>query len=140
MVPGTRSRFTVVHGAATQIALDGATTNLTSGATRTLTATIQDAAGNTVTSGADSTATVAFGYAASSGAGTVSGLGNDTAVNGGGVQDGDRCAGRVGHDRATSGTWSMVPGTDHVHGGAWCGDSDRAGWCDDEPDSGRPGR
>jgi hypothetical protein len=47
-----------------------------------LTATIQDAAGNTVTSGADSTATVAFGYAASSGAGTVSGLGNDTAVNG----------------------------------------------------------
>jgi hypothetical protein len=33
--------FTVVHGAATKIALDGATTNLTSGATRTLTATIQ---------------------------------------------------------------------------------------------------
>jgi hypothetical protein len=30
----------------------------------------------------------------------------------------------------------MVPEPDHVHGGAWCGDSDRAGWCDDEPDFG----
>jgi hypothetical protein len=77
----------------------------------TLTATIQDAAGNTVTSGADSTATVAFGYAASSGAGTVSGLGNDTAVNG--VASKTVTGVLVGSVtiRATSGRWSMVPGT-----------------------------
>ena len=43
-----------------------------------LTATIQDAAGNTVTS--DNTTVVAFAKA--SGAGTVSGTGNDTAVAG----------------------------------------------------------
>ena len=48
----------LVHGAATQIALSGATTNLTSGGTRVLTATIQDTAGNTVTS--DNTTVVDF--------------------------------------------------------------------------------
>ena len=78
LTTGTLGAFTVVHGAATQIALTGATTNLTSGATRVLTATIQDAAGNTVTS--DNTTVVAFAKA--SGAGTVTGTGNDTAVAG----------------------------------------------------------
>ena len=46
--------------------------------TRLLTATIQDAAGNTVTS--DNSTVVAFAKA--SGAGTVTGTGNDTAVAG----------------------------------------------------------
>ena len=50
LTTGTLGAFNVVHGAATQIALTGAVTDLTSGATRVLTATIQDAAGNTVTS------------------------------------------------------------------------------------------
>ena len=68
---GTLGAFTVVHGAATQIVLSGATTNLTSGTSRVLTATIQDAAGNTVTS--DNTTVVAFAKA--SGAGTVAGVG-----------------------------------------------------------------
>ncbi len=61
LTTGTLGAFTVVHGAAAQIALSGALTNLTSGATRVLTATIQDAAGNTVTS--DSTTVVAFAKA-----------------------------------------------------------------------------
>ena len=59
--------FTVVHGAAADIVLTGATSNLASGATRVLTATIEDAAGNTVTS--DNSTAVAFAKA--SGAGTA---------------------------------------------------------------------
>ena len=78
LTTGTLGAFTVVHGAATQVALTGATTNLTSGATRVLTATIQDAAGNTVTS--DNTTVVNFAKA--SGAGTVSGTGTATAASG----------------------------------------------------------
>ncbi len=78
LTTGTLGAFTVVHGAATQIALSGSTANLTSGATRLLTATIQDAAGNTVTS--DNSTVVAF--AKQSGAGTVSGTGNATASAG----------------------------------------------------------
>ena len=42
---GTLGAFTVVHGAAAQIALTGSTADLTSGTNRVLTATIQDAAG-----------------------------------------------------------------------------------------------
>ena len=78
LTTGTLGAFTVVHGAAAQIALSGSTANLTSGATRLLTATIQDAAGNTVTS--DNSTVVAF--AKQSGAGTVSGTGNATAAAG----------------------------------------------------------
>ena len=78
LTTGTLGSFTVVHGAATQISLTGPTTNLTSGATRVLTATIQDAAGNTVTS--DSTTVVTF--AKQSGAGTVTGTGTATAASG----------------------------------------------------------
>ena len=78
LTTGTLGAFTVVHGAAADIVLTGATTNLLSGATRVLTATIKDAAGNTVTS--DNTTVVAFAKA--SGAGTVTGTGNDTAVAG----------------------------------------------------------
>src|SRR6185369_8188239 len=79
-VGNTTSMRTVVqvHCAATQIALTGSTANLTSGATRVLTATLRDAAGNTVLS--DSSTVVAF--AKQSGAGTVSGTGNATASNG----------------------------------------------------------
>ena len=58
LTAGTLGAFAVVHGAATQIALTGSTSNLTSGTTRVLTATIQDAAGNTVTS--DNSTVVAF--------------------------------------------------------------------------------
>ena len=76
--PARLGAFTVVHGAASQISLSGSTANLTSGATRVLTATIQDAAGNTVTS--DNSTVVTFAKA--SGAGTVTGLGTDTAVAG----------------------------------------------------------
>ena len=58
--------------------MTGSTADLASGATRVLTATIQDAAGNTVTS--DNSTVVAFAKA--SGAGTVSGTGNATASAG----------------------------------------------------------
>ena len=58
LTTGTLGAFTVIHGAATQISLTGATTSLASGATRVLTATIKDAAGNTVTS--DNTTVVTF--------------------------------------------------------------------------------
>ena len=78
LTTGTLGAFTVVHGAAAQIALSGSTANLASGATRVLTATIQDAAGNTVT--ADSTTVVTF--AKQSGAGTVTGTGTATAASG----------------------------------------------------------
>jgi hypothetical protein len=76
---GTLS-FNVVHGAATQIALTGLTTDLASGSTRTITATIQDAAGNTVTTGADASRSVTFSQP--SGTGSVSGLGSSTASAG----------------------------------------------------------
>src|SRR5688572_24400226 len=78
LTTGTLGAFTVVAGAASQIALTGSTADLTSGASRVLTATIQDAAGNTVLS--DSATVVAFAKA--SGAGTVSGTGNATASAG----------------------------------------------------------
>ena len=78
LTTGTLGAFTVVHGAATQIALTGSTANLTSGATRVLTATIQDAAGNTVTS--DNT--TSSPSPRHSGAGTVTGTGNATAAAG----------------------------------------------------------
>ena len=77
--PARLGAFTVVLGAATQVALTGATTNLTSGATRVLTATIQDATGNTVTT--DNTTVITF--AKQSGAGTVTGTG--TAIASAGV-------------------------------------------------------
>ena len=67
LTTGTLGAFTVVHGAAAQIQLTGSTADLTSGATRVLTATIEDAAGNTVT--ADNSTVVAFAKA--------SGAGND---------------------------------------------------------------
>ena len=78
LTPGTVGDFTVVHGAAAQIALTGSIADLTSGATRVVAATIQDAAGNTVTS--DNSTVIAFAKA--SGAGTVSGTGNATASGG----------------------------------------------------------
>jgi N-acetylneuraminic acid mutarotase len=77
---GNPITFTVVTGTATKLALSGATTNLASGTTRVLTATIQDAGGNTVTTGADSTLSVTFAQTA--GAGSVTGLGSSTAVVG----------------------------------------------------------
>src|SRR6266481_2649146 len=72
--------LTIAPGAATKLALSGSTTNLASGSTRVLTATIQDANGNTVTSGPNSTLSVMF--AKTGGAGTVTGLGATNAVGG----------------------------------------------------------
>ena len=63
-----------------QAALTGTTTNLTSGATRTITATIKDAFENTVTSGGDSSLSVTFSQL--SGSGSVTGLGASTASAG----------------------------------------------------------
>jgi hypothetical protein len=72
--------FTVTFGAATQIVLSGSTADLASAATRTLTATVEDAAGNTVISGADSSVSVSF--AKTTGAGTLTGLGSALASGG----------------------------------------------------------
>ena len=77
---GNPITFSVVAGAAAKLALNGATTDLASGNTRTLTATIQDAAGNTVNTGTDSTISITF--ARTSGTGTVTGLGSSNAVAG----------------------------------------------------------
>src|SRR6266446_1832001 len=78
LTPGSGNpiTFNVVIGAASRLALSGSTANLTAGATRVLTATIQDTAGNTIMTGPDSTLSVTF--AKTSGAGSVSGL---TSVN-----------------------------------------------------------
>src|SRR5213080_371600 len=70
----------VTPGTATKLALSGSTSNLASGSTRVLTATIQDANGNTVTSGPNSTLSVTF--AKTAGVGTVTGLGSTNAVAG----------------------------------------------------------
>ena len=78
LTTGTLASFTVVHGAAADIALTGSTANLASGATRVLTATIRDAAGNVVT--ADNSTVITFGK--QSGAGTVTGTGTATAASG----------------------------------------------------------
>jgi len=77
---GNPITFTVVVGAASKLALSGSTADLTAGATRVLTATIQDASGNTITTGASSTLSVTF--AKTAGTGTVTGLGSVNAVAG----------------------------------------------------------
>ena len=66
---GTSGNIVVSAGAATQLVLSGATTNLTQGATRQFTATAKDAFGNT---DPNYTATVTF--AQTGGSGTVTGL------------------------------------------------------------------
>src|SRR5437667_176154 len=82
LVAGTGNpiTFSVVAGAAAKLALSGATTDLASGSTRVLTATIQDTGGNTASTGADSTISITF--AKTSGTGTVTALGSSTAVAG----------------------------------------------------------
>src|SRR5712691_1782954 len=62
--------FTVVAGAADHLTITSATTNLTSGATRDITAEVRDASGNLLTG--DSSTSVSFSK--TSGAGTVNGL------------------------------------------------------------------
>ncbi len=69
--------FSVVSGVVTQVVLSSATADLTSGDSRTLTATLKDAQGNTVTSAGTSVT-----FAKSAGAGSVSGLGSASAVAG----------------------------------------------------------
>src|SRR5436309_3050782 len=77
---GNPITFSVVTGAANKLVLSGSTANLTAGATRTLTATIQDNVGNTITTGADSTLSVTFDK--TTGTGSVSGLASVNAVAG----------------------------------------------------------
>jgi hypothetical protein len=77
---GNPITFTVVVGAASKLALSGSTSDLSAGATRVLTATIQDANGNTITTGASSILSVTFANTA--GTGTVTGLGSVNAVAG----------------------------------------------------------
>jgi hypothetical protein len=72
--------FDVSIGTASQIVLSGATTTLTAGSTRTLTATIEDAGGNTISTGADSSRNINFAQTA--GSGSVSGTGSATASAG----------------------------------------------------------
>ena len=133
LTTGTLGAFTVVHGAAAQIALSGSTADLTSGATRVLTATIQDAAGNTVTS--DNTTVVAF--AKQSGAGTVSGTGNATAIERRGDQDDHRrLAGSVTMEATAAGlTTGTLGAFNVVHGAAA---ADRAHRLDRQPHLRRP--
>ena len=69
LTTGTLGSFAVTPGPAADIVVTGSTTNLASGSTRLLTATLKDAAGNTVTS--DNSTVVAF--AQSGGLGTVTG-------------------------------------------------------------------
>ena len=76
----TASSPLVITGPATQIVLSGSTGNLTAGATRVITATIEDANGNTVTTGSDSSLSVTFSQ--TSGSGTVTGLTSETASGG----------------------------------------------------------
>ncbi|MES1247893.1 MAG: invasin domain 3-containing protein, partial [Actinomycetota bacterium] len=70
--------FTIVPGAAAKVVVTSSTANLTSGATRTLTAEVRDASDNLVTG--DNSTSVTF--AKTTGAGTVTGLGTATAANG----------------------------------------------------------
>ncbi|MEY2568683.1 MAG: hypothetical protein QOE35_3212, partial [Actinomycetota bacterium] len=78
LTDATSSAFNITPGAAARIALQGATGNLVSGATRILTAYVQDGFGNTATS--DDTSVVTF--AKTAGTGSVTGLGTDTATDG----------------------------------------------------------
>ena len=71
---------TVNPASASQIALSGSTSDLSSGSSRQFTATIQDAFGNTVTSGADGGVSVSFGQ--TTGTGSLSGTGSATASGG----------------------------------------------------------
>src|SRR5206468_1449288 len=77
---GNPITFNVVAGAANKLLLSGSTADLAAGATRQLTATIQDVNGNTITTGADSTLSVT--YTKTAGIGTVTGLGSATASAG----------------------------------------------------------
>jgi hypothetical protein len=82
LASGSSPAFTVVAGTAAQVALSASPPgDLTSGAARTLTATIQDANGNTVTSGPGSSLSVLFSQT-NSGGGSVSGLGSAGASGG----------------------------------------------------------
>src|SRR5205085_1200479 len=70
--------FSVTPGTATKLAFTSGTASVVSGATKTLTAAVEDANNNVVTS--DSSTVVVFSQTA--GAGSVTGLGNATASSG----------------------------------------------------------
>ena len=73
--------FPITAGDATQLILAGDTSDLPAGASRTFTATVEDAVGNTVTTGPDSTTKITFAQNGGSPA-TVTGLGKVNAVAG----------------------------------------------------------
>ncbi|PYK58642.1 MAG: hypothetical protein DME43_10880, partial [Verrucomicrobia bacterium] len=77
---GTSGNITTKAGAASKLLLSGSTVDLAAGATRQLTATIEDANNNLVTSGSDSALSIIF--AKTGGTGTVTGLGSATASAG----------------------------------------------------------
>src|SRR5205823_864288 len=104
---GNPITFNVVAGAASKLALSGSTGNLTAGATRVLTATIQDTAGNTITTGPDSTLSVAF--AKTAGSGNVSGLTSVTAS--GGVANITVTGTTAGSVTITASSGALAPGT-----------------------------
>src|SRR5206468_2937439 len=78
---GNPITFSVVHAGADHISLTGSTADLTSGQTRTVTATIYDLNNNVVTSGPDSTLSIAFAKT-NIGGGSVTGTGTASAVAG----------------------------------------------------------
>ena len=99
LTTGTLGAFTVVHGAAAQIALSESGSTA-AGDPHTLTATLEDANGNTVTS--DNTTVVTFAKA--SGTGTVTGLGAATAAAGVATKSvTNRLAGQIDLDAQAAG-------------------------------------
>jgi hypothetical protein len=80
LTTGTSGNLGVVAGTASQLVLSGSTSNLVSGTSRTITATVEDASGNTEVTGSDSTASITFSQTA--GSGTVTGLATVAASSG----------------------------------------------------------
>src|SRR5688572_18120785 len=116
LTTGTLGAFTVVPGAASQVALTGSTADLASGASRVLTATIQDAAGNTISG--DNSTSVSFAQAG--GSGSLTGLGGAEVVTAGAATKtviGD-LAGSVDLEATASGLATGTLELDVVHGAA----------------------
>ena len=129
--------YTVNPGAASQISVTGAVTDLTAGVARSLTATVKDAFGNTVTSGPDGSVSVSFGQSA--GAGSLSGLGSVGCGRWGGDEECDGVVGGVGVGAGVGepvGAGADVLGGADVQRGAWCCVAGCAVWRSDGFDGG----
>ena len=117
LTTGTLGAFTVVPGTAAQVALTAPTSDLVSGSTRLLTATVQDAAGNTIIG--DNSTVVTFAQV--SGAGTVTGLAGSETVSGGVATKTvtGELAGSVNLEASASGLTTGARSFDVVHGAAY---------------------